>query len=61
MNEIIKLQETIEYQRSKLDAMILNGIDDDSFYEANVRLDRLIERYIELTEQENISLMHPVR
>ena len=57
MNEIIRLQETIERERSRLDTMVANGIDDDAFYEANVRLDRLIERYIELTEVENVSLV----
>lgn len=57
MNEIIRLQETIERERSRLDTMVVNGIEDDTFYEANVRLDRLIERYIELTEVGNLSLV----
>lgn len=57
MNEIIRLQETIERERSRLDTMVVNGIEDDTFCEANVRLDRLIERYIELTEVGNLSLV----
>lgn len=51
MGELVKLQEAIEKQRSRLDNMIGEGINFDDYYEENVRLDRLIERYIELEKR----------
>lgn len=51
MRELVKLQEAIEKQRSRLDNMISEGTDFDVYYEENVRLDRLIERYIELEKR----------
>ena len=52
MNRLEELQEIIERQRNRLNAMIEKGMDDEAFYYANVALDRLIEEYIELAEQE---------
>lgn len=61
MSEIVKLQEIIEKERILLDSMIENGTDDENFYKANLRLDQLIERYIELENQEHMSLMRQNR
>ncbi len=51
MREILKLQEAIERQRSRVDAMIEHGMDDEAFIRANQKLDQLIEEYIELEIQ----------
>lgn len=51
MREMLKLQEAIECQRSRVDAMILQGMDDEAFIMANQKLDQLIEEYIELEIQ----------
>ena len=48
MREMLKLQEAIERQRSRVDAMIEHGMDDEAFIRANQKLDQLIEEYIEL-------------
>ena len=50
MLELIELRETIERERRQLDSMIMHEKDMDRIYEANIRLDRLIERYIEIME-----------
>lgn len=50
MLELIELRETIERERRRLDSMIMHETDMDLIYEANIRLDRLIERYIEIME-----------
>lgn len=50
MNDILELQETIERQRSRVNAMIECGIDEEDFFYENCKLDRLIEQYIELEE-----------
>ncbi len=51
MREMLKLQEAIELQRSKVDAMIEHGTDDEAFIRANRELDLLIEEYIDLEMQ----------
>ena len=51
MREMLKLQEAIERQRSRVDAMIENGMEDADFIRANRKLDQLIEEYIELEIQ----------
>lgn len=56
MSEMIKLQETIEQERCRLNHMIAQGINDEAFYEANVHLDWLIEQYIELENYEKNAL-----
>lgn len=56
MNRLEELQEIIERQRNRLNAMIEKGMDDEAFYRANVELDRLIEKYIEMAEWENALL-----
>ncbi len=52
MREMLKLQEEIERQRNRVNAMIEHGTDDEGFIRANHRLDQLIEEYIELEIQE---------
>lgn len=52
MNDILELQETIERQRSRVNAMIEHGIDEEEFFYENCKLDRLIEQYIELEEEQ---------
>ena len=54
MREMLELQEAIERQRSRVNAMIEYGTDDEDFIRENIKLDRLIERYIELEEQEKL-------
>lgn len=54
MNRLENLQEVIERHRNRLDEMIVNGIDEESFYRANVELDSLIEEYIRIAEQEEV-------
>ena len=51
MREMLKLQEAIERQRSRVDAMIEHGMDDEACIRANQKLDQLIEEYIELEIQ----------
>ncbi len=51
MREMLKLQEAIEAQRSYVDAMIEQGMDEEAFFRANRKLDQLIEEYIELEIQ----------
>lgn len=57
MREMLKLQEAIECQRSRVNAMIEHGMDNEAFMMANRKLDLLIEKYIDLelqmTYQEN--------
>lgn len=52
MSDFFEIQEAIERQRNRVDAMILNGIDDETFYRENVKLDRLLEIYIDLFQQQ---------
>lgn len=54
MREILELQEAIERQRSRVNAMIENGTDDEELIRENIKLDRLIEMYIEMEEQEKV-------
>ena len=51
MREMLKLQETIEQKRSRVDAMIEHGMDDEAFMRENRELDLLIEKYIDLKRQ----------
>ena len=51
MREMLKLQEAIECQRSRVDKRIRYGMDDEAFIRANQKLDQLIEEYIELEIQ----------
>lgn len=51
MREMLKLQEAIEFQRSRVDAMIEHGMDSEAFIKANRELDLLIEKYIDLEKQ----------
>lgn len=51
MREMLELQEAIERQRSRVDAMVEHGTDDEAFVRANRKLDLLIEEYIELKIQ----------
>ena len=48
---LFRSQEAIERQRSRVDAMIEHGMDDEAFIRANQKLDQLIEEYIELEIQ----------
>jgi len=50
MSDFFEIQEAIERQRNPVDAMILNGIDDETFYRENVKLDRLLELYIDMVQ-----------
>lgn len=52
MKEKLELQEAIERQRSRVNAMIEYGTDNEDFIIENRKLDRLIEQYIELEIQE---------
>lgn len=52
MREMLELQEAIERQRSRVNAMIEYGSDDEDFIRENRKLDRLIEKYIELEDQQ---------
>lgn len=47
--EIEEIREKIEYERRKLDEMILSG-DVEKLYIQSVKVDRLIEQYIDLKE-----------
>ncbi len=48
MRELLRLQEAIERQRSRVNAMVENGMDTEAFIKENRKLDQLIEEYIEL-------------
>lgn len=52
MREMLELQKTIERQRSRVNALIEHGTDDEEFIRANRKLDQLIEQYIELEIRE---------
>ena len=51
MEEMRKLQEAIERQRSRVNALIEHGTDNETFVRENHKLDQLIEEYIELEIQ----------
>ena len=51
MREMLKLQEAIEQKRSRVNAMIEHGMDNEAFIRANRELDLLIEKYIDLELQ----------
>ncbi|MCI9377004.1 MAG: hypothetical protein HFI06_00435 [Eubacterium sp.] len=61
MREIYELQEAIERQRSRVNAMIEHGTDNEDFILENQKLDRLIEMYIELEVQEDQLVMYQDR
>ena len=61
MREIYELQEAIERQRSRVNAMIEHGTDNEDFILENHKLDRLIEMYIELEVQEDQLVMYQDR
>ena len=61
MRESYELQEAIERQRSRVNAMIEHGTDNEDFILENQKLDRLIEMYIELEVQEDQLVMYQDR
>ena len=61
MREIYELQEAIERQRSRVNAMIEHGTDNEDFILENQKLDRLVEMYIELEVQEDQLVMYQDR
>lgn len=52
MSKLKELQEQIEKERARLDKVMGEG-DFEIYYSQSVLLDRLIEQYIELTEDKN--------
>lgn len=50
MQEKETLQEQIEIARKRLDEAYAFGNDIDSYYELSKEVDRMIERYLDLSE-----------
>lgn len=50
------LLEQIERTRSRLDHALEVGTDVDSCYEISLELDKMIEQYIDFSEEERVSV-----
>lgn len=48
-SEVEKIKESIECERRKLDEIILSG-NAEEIYRQNIKVDRLIEQYIDLAQ-----------
>ena len=48
-SEVEKIKESIECERSKLDEIILSG-NAEEIYRQNIKVDQLIEQYIDLAQ-----------
>ena len=48
-SEVEKIKESIECERRKLDEIILSGIAEE-IYRQNIKVDQLIEQYIDLAQ-----------
>ena len=48
-SEVEKIKESIECERRKLDEIILSG-NAEEIYRQNIKVDQLIEQYIELAQ-----------
>lgn len=48
-SEVEKIKESIECERRKLDEIILSG-NDEEIYRQNIKVDQLIEQYIDLAQ-----------
>ena len=48
-SEVEKIKESIECERRKLDEIILSG-NADEIYRQNIKVDQLIEQYIDLAQ-----------
>lgn len=48
-SEVEKIKESIECERRKLDEIILSG-NAEEIYRQNIKVDQLIERYIDLAQ-----------
>ena len=49
-SEVEKIKESIECERRKLDEIILSG-NAEEIYRQNIKVDQLIEQYIDLAQQ----------
>lgn len=50
-SEVEKIKESIECERRKLDEIILSG-NAEEIYRQNIKVDQLIEQYIDLAQVE---------
>lgn len=48
-SEVEKIKESIECERRKLDGIILSG-NAEEIYRQNIKVDQLIEQYIDLAQ-----------
>ena len=48
-SEVEKIKESIECERRKLDQLILSG-NAEEIYRQNIKVDQLIEQYIDLAQ-----------
>lgn len=48
-SEVKKIKESIECERRKLDEIILSG-NAEEIYRQNIKVDQLIEQYIDLAQ-----------
>ena len=48
-SEVEKIKESIECERRKLDEIILSG-NAEAIYRQNIKVDQLIEQYIDLAQ-----------
>ena len=49
-SEVEKIKESIECERRKLDEIILSG-NAEEIYRQNIKVDQLIEQYIDLAQE----------
>lgn len=50
------LREQIERTRQKLDYALASGADVNHYYKISVELDKMIEQYIDLCEEEKVEV-----
>ncbi len=50
------LRKEIERTRQKLDHALASGADVNHYYKISVELDKMIERYIDLSEEEKVQI-----
>lgn len=47
MTSLTDIKEQIEILRKQLDSAARNGLNDQAFYELNMKMDLLIEKYLD--------------
>lgn len=51
MTDLVMLRKQIEEVRKQLDEAALNGLNDGRFYQLSLKMDKLLEEYLDATEE----------